>query len=185
MINIVIKNSDVSNEAPDSAIAQLEAHETITGVKGVGPEEGTLFSVPFHAIDHVTVERTPITPVTPSDDLCGDAVEDCSLPAPLVVMDSNSNVINCNYPYYALVGSEYNNNIRLVYDSTGPDETPPEFTLSSDNDLFVASVWFNDEGPWYQGMIVAQNASVGDTANITLTVPSTGDSFTFKATAVE
>ena len=66
MITIAIDDSEILYEAPDSAIAQLEAHETITGAKA----EGTLYSIPFHAIDHVTVERTPIISVTPSDDLC-------------------------------------------------------------------------------------------------------------------
>lgn len=77
MITIAIYNSDVLHEAPDSAIAQLEAHETITGVKGVGTGDSTPYSIPFHAIDHVIVERTPITPVTPSDDLCGGVDDDC------------------------------------------------------------------------------------------------------------
>lgn len=74
MIIIVTKNSNIPYEAPDSAIAQLEAHETITGAKD---EDDTLFSIPFHAIDHVIVERDPITHVTPSDDLCGSEDDGC------------------------------------------------------------------------------------------------------------
>ena len=50
----------------NSAISQLEAHDTLAGD----------VYVPFHAVDVAFVDSRAVTPVTPSDDICGGGEAD-------------------------------------------------------------------------------------------------------------
>lgn len=70
------RNGDSMNFSNEPAFDQLKAHETLSE-RETEDGEDEIRAVPYHAVDYAYIYRGPITPVTPSDDLCGGGADDC------------------------------------------------------------------------------------------------------------
>lgn len=158
MINIAIDGSEIQYEAPDSAIAQLEAHETITGAKDL--VEGTFVSIPFHAIDHVTVDRTPIISVTPSDDLCGGGV-DCNSLKYYYRVSADDDAIELIDTFAALNGTQIE-----LWCGDANHTISEKITSVAAVDTSIVSATEGEDGSWQLSL-----DSVGRT-NVTITTES-------------
>ena len=167
----VLFNDETNPGAGTTAYNQFLAKKTIHAISGFGETY-----IPFHAINRavLTVEgvEKDIT-----DDVCGDGGSgDCTCSNLYFFYNGGRKPIKCNEEMTITPGTTRSITNSTTPDNSSEDSVAMNATVSNPTSFYV-SAGISGETPEIQIIGATDEAQDGDTATVTLTVPSAGCQF--------